>query len=102
MLHIDDRMGSIKPGKDADVVLWTDHPLSVYAKAEKTIVDGTIYFDIAEDQQRRLELQKDRARLIQKMIGEKKAGGATQRASSRQSMLIHCESLMGLESFDKH
>lgn len=102
MLHLDDRMGSIKPGKDADLVLWTDHPLSVYAKAEKTIVDGTIYFDIAEDQQRRLDLQKDRARLIQKMIGEKKGGGATQRASSRQSMLIHCESLMGVESFDKH
>ncbi|WP_438829873.1 amidohydrolase family protein [Aquimarina agarivorans] len=35
LLHIDDRVGSIKVGKDADLVLWTDNPLSVYAKAEK-------------------------------------------------------------------
>ncbi len=36
LLHLNDRMGSIKAGKDADLVLWTDHPLSIYAKAEKT------------------------------------------------------------------
>lgn len=35
LLHIDDKVGSIKIGKDADLVLWTDHPLSIYAKAEK-------------------------------------------------------------------
>ncbi|HBR53136.1 MAG TPA: amidohydrolase, partial [Flavobacteriaceae bacterium] len=44
LLHIDDRTGSIKEGKDADLVLWSDHPLSVYAKAEKTIIDGVTYF----------------------------------------------------------
>ncbi|MCB0668457.1 MAG: amidohydrolase family protein [Saprospiraceae bacterium] len=102
MLHLDDRMGSIKPGKDADIVLWTDHPLSVYARAEKTIVDGIVYFDIKEDQERRLALQTDRARIIQKMIGEKKSGRPTQKGGSSQSMLIHCESLLGVESFEKH
>lgn len=102
MLHLDDRMGSIKVGKDADIVLWTDHPLSVYARAEKTIVDGTVYFDIGEDQERRMALQKDRARIIQKMIGEKKNGRPTQKGASSQSMLIHCESLMGVENFEKH
>ena len=40
LLHLDDRVGSLKVGKDADVVLWSDHPLSVYAKAEKTIIEG--------------------------------------------------------------
>ena len=49
MLHVADRVGSIKVGKDADVVLWTDNPLSIYAKAEKTIVDGIIYFDLEKD-----------------------------------------------------
>ncbi|GAC1585579.1 MAG: hypothetical protein NVS3B19_03290 [Ginsengibacter sp.] len=44
MLHVDDKVGSIKVGKDADVVLWTDNPLSIYAKPEKTIVDGVVYF----------------------------------------------------------
>ena len=37
MLRIDNRVGSIKVGKDADVVLWSDNPLSIYAKAEKNI-----------------------------------------------------------------
>ena len=45
LLHIDDRVGSIKKGKDADLVLWSDNPLSIYASAEKTIIDGKIYYD---------------------------------------------------------
>ena len=53
-LHVDDKVGSIKVGKDADLVLWSDNPLSVYAKANKTIVDGIIYFDRERD----LELRK--------------------------------------------
>ncbi len=102
MLHLDDRMGSIKAGKDADVVLWTNHPLSVYAKAEKTIVDGKVYFDLEEDRQRRIYLQKERSRLVHKMTGEKKAGRPTQQAASRQDMLIHCESILGEENHEKH
>ena len=100
MLHLDHRMGSIKEGKDADLVLWSDHPLSVYARAEKTMVDGIIYFDAEEDRMRREELSRDRARLVQKMVDHKKAGGKTQRASSQQNMLIHCESILG-EANDK-
>ena len=34
MLHLEDRTGSIKTGKDADLVLWTDYPLSVYAQGK--------------------------------------------------------------------
>ena len=45
MLHIDDKVGSLKVGKDGDVVVWSDHPLSIYAKSLYTIVDGTVYFD---------------------------------------------------------
>ncbi|MGJ8664517.1 MAG: amidohydrolase family protein, partial [Marinicella sp.] len=48
LLHLDDRMGSIKAGKDADLVLWSDNPLSIYAKAEKTMVDGVVYYDRAQ------------------------------------------------------
>src|SRR5580698_1065580 len=44
-LHVNDKVGSIKVGKDADVVLWSDNPLSIYAKPLYSIVDGTIYFD---------------------------------------------------------
>lgn len=86
MLHIDNRVGSIKVGKDADLVLWSDNPLSIYAKAEKTIVDGIVYFDREKDKTMRQELVKERSRLIQKMLNEKKSGGPTDpaRPSFRQ------------------
>ncbi|MBA3704596.1 MAG: amidohydrolase family protein [Bacteroidetes bacterium] len=93
LLHIDNRVGSIKVGKDADVVLWSDHPLSIYAKAEKTIIDGQIYFDIEEDAKLRVEIQKERSRIIQKMINEKKGGGDMQKPSGRKPKLYECESI---------
>ncbi len=77
MLHVADRTGSIKTGKDADIVLWSDNPLSIYARAEKTIVDGIVYFDNEKDKLLRETIIKERARLIQKMIGAKKGGEKT-------------------------
>eukprot|EP01035_Chromulina_nebulosa_P055149 gene55149-75566_t len=75
MLHVDSKVGSLKVGKDADVVIWSNNPLSIYAVAETTIVDGTIYFDRQKDLVLRKEIQTERNRLIQKMLGEKKGGG---------------------------
>jgi imidazolonepropionase-like amidohydrolase len=83
MLHLDNRTGSIKIGKDADVVLWSDHPLSIYAKAEKTFVDGVLYYDIDRDKQLREEINAERNRLIQKMVNAKKGGAPTQRPNMR-------------------
>ncbi|WP_152268049.1 amidohydrolase family protein [Agriterribacter humi] len=73
-LHVDDRTGSIKTGKDADLVLWSNNPLSIYAKPEKTIVDGTVYFDLEHDLQLRRTIAEERNRIIQKMTAEKKSG----------------------------
>jgi len=91
MLHIDNRVGSIKVGKDADVVLWSDNPLSIYAKAEMTFVDGIKYFDRAEDLEKQEEVRKERARLIQKMLSEKKKGGKTQMVKGKEQHLYHCD-----------
>jgi urease alpha subunit len=77
MLHVDHKVGSIKVGKDADVVLWSDHPLSIYCKSLYTIVDGIVYYDRVKDEQLRIEIAKERARLISKMIGEKRMGNPT-------------------------
>ena len=41
-----DQTGSIEVGKDADVVLWTGNPFSVYSRAEKVLIDGALAFDI--------------------------------------------------------
>ena len=102
LLHLDDRMGSIKVGKDADVVLWTDNPLSVYARADKTFIDGKIYFDIAEDKARRATLQKERARLIQKMNAAKKGGAPMKKGGSKMKMEFHCNSVLGEETAHEH
>jgi len=80
MLHVADRVGSIKVGKDADVVLWNDNPLSVYATAQKTFVDGIEYYDRQRDSLMRINIASERNRLIQKMITAKKDGAKTQPA----------------------
>ena len=95
LLHVDQRMGSIKAGKDADLVLWSDNPTSVYAKPEKTIVDGKVMFDIEEDKKLRAEMRKDKARIIQKMIAEKQGGAPTQKPRMRKQKLWDCEDFSG-------
>ncbi|HEY2580933.1 MAG TPA: amidohydrolase family protein [Mucilaginibacter sp.] len=84
MLHIDNRVGSIKPGKDADIVLWSADPLSIYAVAEKTYVDGIPYWDIEKDAANQKAMKADEARIIQKMIAAKNKGAATQKAPGRR------------------
>ncbi len=72
MLHVDSKVGSIKVGKDADLVVWSDNPLSIYARAEKTIIDGIIYFDRDKDAAMRIRNKNEKARLIQKLTIAKK------------------------------
>jgi hypothetical protein len=57
-LRIDARTGSIEPGKDADLAVWSADPLSVYARCTQTWVDGVRRFDVGEDQRMR---ERDRA-----------------------------------------
>ena len=91
MLHVADRVGSIAPGKDADLVIWSDHPLSIYAKSEKTIVDGTVVFDRAEDAKLQVALQTEKQRLIQKMIASKKGGASTRPSAPSVKKQNMCE-----------
>jgi len=93
LLHLDKKVGSIKVGKDADVVLWSDNPLSIYAKVEKTIVDGIIYYDNEEDAKLRVEIQKERARIIQKMLDEKKGGAPVQKPLPKPQKLYTCDDM---------
>lgn len=69
-LGIDKRVGSIDVGKDADLVIYNHDPLSAYAVAQKTIVDGRVLFDRDKDIADRGGLEKEKKELIAK---EKKA-----------------------------
>ncbi len=62
-LGIQDHVGSIETGKDADVVIWNGDPLSVYSTAETTFIDGEIFFDKQRDLAMRDQMAKERAAL---------------------------------------
>lgn len=95
MLHLDNRLGSIKAGKDADLVLWTDNPLSIYAKPEKTIIDGTVYFDLNTKDQKEKEMQAEKNRLVQVLLAEKAKGTPTERPVMRpRAAELHCDHIM--------
>jgi len=93
LLHLDKRVGSLKVGKDADVVLWSDHPLSIYAKAEKTIIEGVTYFDLARDKQMREAIKKEKSELINLMLQDKNKGLKTQPVKKKEKELLHCDSM---------
>ncbi len=93
LLHVDDLVGSIKTGKQADLVLWNEHPLSVYAKPEKTMVEGVFYFDIERDQEMRDEIKKERNELIGQMLKAKNNGVKTQPVTKKEKQRVHCDLL---------
>lgn len=64
-LGIDKKVGSIDVGKDADLVIWNEHPFSSYARVETTMIDGDVFFDRNQDLARRAQLEQERAQLQQ-------------------------------------
>lgn len=91
LLHLDQRMGSLKAGKDADIVIWSDHPLSIYARAEQTFVDGICYYDLEKDKKADEWIAAERARLIQKMLAAKSSGDSTQQPKMKDKKHFHCD-----------
>ncbi|MGD0298586.1 MAG: amidohydrolase family protein [Bryobacteraceae bacterium] len=71
-LMIDNRVGSIEVGKDADLAIFDKHPLSNYAKVEKVFIDGQLYFDRASDLAERGERETEKKKLMDKEKEEQK------------------------------
>jgi imidazolonepropionase-like amidohydrolase len=67
-LSIEARTGSLEVGKDADFVIWNGNPLSTYARAEQTWIEGRRYFDLETDARLRSEAAAERSRLIAKAL----------------------------------
>lgn len=65
-LGIDNRVGSIEVGKDADLVIYDKFPLSDYAKVQKVLIDGTVYFDRDKDVTSRAAKQAEKQKLLDK------------------------------------
>jgi imidazolonepropionase-like amidohydrolase len=62
-LRIDNRVGSLEVGKDADVVIWNHHPLSTYAIADRVYIDGQKYYDRLDEEKRLTDARSERSRL---------------------------------------
>ncbi len=67
-LGVDDRIGTLEPGKDADFAVWSESPLSTYARCEQTWIEGARYFDLETDLAMRQWAESERQRLIQKIL----------------------------------
>ncbi|MDQ3417789.1 MAG: amidohydrolase family protein [Acidobacteriota bacterium] len=62
-LRIDSRVGSLDVGKDADITVWTQHPLSSYTTADRVYIDGKQYYDRKMDETRLTEVMKQKEAL---------------------------------------
>ena len=93
LLHIDDKVGSVKTGKVADLVLWNDHPMSIYAIAEKTMIEGALYYDHEKVTDQLAAIASEKRMLMQQMIAEKKGGAKTQAPKWAIKREFHCETL---------
>jgi imidazolonepropionase-like amidohydrolase len=82
-LRIDNRVGSLEVGKDADVVIWSHHPLSSYAIAERVYIDGVKYYDRLDDQKRLTELAREKQTLVDADRGERRAPSTTDASAPR-------------------
>ena len=91
LLHIENKVGSLKAGKDADIVLWSSHPMSIYSIAEQTYIDGRLYYSLEQDQESRLRNAEERNRLTQKMLADKNGGKETQKIKKDRSYHFHCD-----------
>ena len=94
MLKIDKKVGSIEVGKDADLVLWTDNPLSIYATVSKTFVDGKLLFDAKEQIAKDEKIKAEKNRIVQKMLfSEDTKKGNTQPLKKEEPKQYHCDTL---------
>jgi imidazolonepropionase-like amidohydrolase len=92
MLHIDDRVGSITEGKDADLVLWSEYPLSVYTHPVMVLVDGAAYYSEERNAYLMKRNTEETQRLVQELWKAQKKGAKTQTASREEHQEYHCDS----------
>jgi adenine deaminase len=93
LLHLDDRMGSVKVGKDADLVLWTTNPLSIEAKVAYTIVDGEVLYDSQLNDEKQAAIELEKARIATLMLDSSVKGDEAKPFKRRKRGQYHCNTL---------
>lgn len=93
LLRVDKRMGSVKVGKDADIVIWSDNPLSVKAQVKHTFIDGIEFYNQTNSNAIYSRDQKERKRLIQLMLSLKNKGAKTQKPIIKSKKHYHCDTM---------
>jgi len=101
-LRIDGHVGSLEPGKDADLVVWSASPLSTYSRCEQTWVDGRRYFDLDEDRQARRDAATLRAALVQRVLNSGEPTATPDEEKKRESDLWPREDLFCHHGEDDH
>ena len=91
LLHIDDKVGSLKIGKDADIVVWSGHPMSLFTKTEQTYIEGALYFDQDNHQKKLKEIKDEKSILIQQMLGENLPGVKLRFPNPMPQIEVTCE-----------
>lgn len=92
-LHLDAQMGSIKVGKDADLVLWTNNPLSIDARVSMTIIEGTVYYEEAVQQEKLIQIEQERSRILSLMLAAAERGEALIAIQKKIKKHFHCDTL---------
>ncbi len=93
LLRIDDKVGSIAIGKHADLAIWSHNPLSIYAVAEKTIIEGAIFYDYSKLDEKIEQNEKEREIIITQLKEAKKGGAKTQPAPVIDKRYFECETI---------
>ncbi len=75
-LGIDNRVGSIDVGKDADLVIYDNYPLSDYAKVQKVLIDGSVYFDRDKEMSGLAAKAAEKQKLVDKLKQQQPQNGA--------------------------
>ncbi len=93
LLRIDDKVGSIKKGKHADLVLWNNNPLSIYANVEKTMIEGVFYYEKENADAQIEQIKEEKNILISMMIEASKKGEETVKPEIIEKRILTCETL---------
>ena len=89
-LGVDQWVGSLEPGKDADFALWSKSPLAYDTVCEQTWIEGRKYFDRAAAAERATTLAKERTDLIAKVkkVASLSGGGGEGSAAAQAAFFL--------------